>query len=105
MSEQHDAAFEAVRKAFCALPRYSFHLSNGGVRRVPDRSGNWVEFGQAHQLFDPVAVDAAIAKAEAMPVLLSALNAMMTQFGMDEDEWSKPTFDQARDAIRKASGA
>ena len=32
--------------------------------------------------------------------LLSALNAMLTQFGMDEDEWNKPTFDQARAAVR-----
>ena len=31
--------------------------------------------------------------------LRSALNAMLTQFGMDEDEWNKPTFDQARAAL------
>jgi hypothetical protein len=31
--------------------------------------------------------------------LRSALNAMLTQFGMDEDEWNKPTFDQARKAL------
>ncbi|WP_310614060.1 hypothetical protein [Limnohabitans sp.] len=29
----------------------------------------------------------------------SALNAMLTQFGMDEDEWNKPIFDQARKAL------
>jgi hypothetical protein len=40
----------------------------------------------------------------AAPDLLSALNAMLTQFGMDEDEWSKPTFDQARRAVAKATG-
>ena len=34
--------------------------------------------------------------------LRSALNAMLTQFGMDEDEWSKPTFNQARAALAKA---
>ena len=33
-----------------------------------------------------------------------ALSAMLTHMGMDEDEWNKPTFDQARDAI-KALGA
>ena len=33
--------------------------------------------------------------------LRSALNAMLTQFGMDEDEWNKPTFDQARKALTK----
>ena len=33
--------------------------------------------------------------------LLAALNAMLTHMGMDEDEWNKPTFDQARAAIAK----
>ena len=33
--------------------------------------------------------------------LRAALNAMLTQFGMDEDEWSKPTFNQARAALAK----
>ncbi len=32
--------------------------------------------------------------------LLKALNAMLTHMGMDEDEWNKPTFDQARAAIK-----
>ena len=36
--------------------------------------------------------------------LLSALNAMLTHMGMDEDEWNKPTFDKARAAIAKATG-
>ena len=31
--------------------------------------------------------------------LRSALGAMLTQFGMDEDEWNKPTFNQARAAV------
>lgn len=57
-----DAAFEAVRKHLCAIPRYSFYLDDdGGVRRVKDRSGHWIEFDAAHELFDPVCVDAAIA--------------------------------------------
>ena len=34
--------------------------------------------------------------------LLKALNAMLTHMGMDEDDWNKPTFDQARAAIKKA---
>ena len=55
-----DAAFEAVRKKLCALPRYSFVLDDDGVvRRVQDRTGNWIEFDEAHALLDPVAVDAA----------------------------------------------
>jgi len=31
--------------------------------------------------------------------LREALNAMLTHMGMDEDEWNKPTFDQARAAL------
>lgn len=54
-----DGAMEAVRRAFCKLPRYSFHLINGSARRVQDFSGNWVEVHKVHELFDPVAVDAA----------------------------------------------
>lgn len=40
----------------------------------------------------------------AAPELLAALTAMLTHMGMDEDEWNKPTFDQARTAIAKATG-
>ena len=31
--------------------------------------------------------------------LREALSAMLTHMGMDEDEWNKPTFDQARKAL------
>lgn len=56
-----DAAFEAVRKRLCALPRYSFWIGDhGGLKRVEDRSGSWIDVDAAHELFDPVAVDAAI---------------------------------------------
>lgn len=40
----------------------------------------------------------------AAPELLSALNAMLTHTGIDEDDWNKLTFDQARRAIAKAEG-
>lgn len=40
----------------------------------------------------------------AAPDLLSALNAMITHMGMDEDEYNKSTFDKARAAIAKATG-
>ena len=33
--------------------------------------------------------------------LRSALSAMLTHMGMDEDEWNKPTFDQAREALKE----
>lgn len=56
-----DAPFETVRKRLCAIPRYSFYLDDDGVvRHVEGCSGNWIEFDAAHELFDPVAVDAAL---------------------------------------------
>lgn len=75
----------------CALPKYSFILQAGGVRRVPDSVGNWIEYHSAQLVMDG-------AQAE-INTLRSALSAMLTQFGMDEDEWSKPTFNQARAAL------
>ncbi len=39
--------------------------------------------------------------AEQVRELVEALNAMLTHMGMDEDEWNKPTFDQARRALAK----
>ena len=61
-ADARDAAFEAVRKKFCKLQRYSFFLDDkGNVRRTPDYCGNWVEFEAVHTLFEPGAVDAAIA--------------------------------------------
>lgn len=60
-----DAAFEAVRKRLCGVQRYSFVLDDDGlIRRVQDRVGNWIEFDDAHELFDPVAIDAARAAQE-----------------------------------------
>ena len=40
----------------------------------------------------------------AAPELYDALNAMLTHMGMDEDEFTKVTFDQARAAIAKDRG-
>lgn len=58
-------AFAAVRKKLCALPRYSFLIGpHGGVKRYEDRSGNWIDFDAAHELLDPVAVDAAISASQ-----------------------------------------
>ena len=60
--DARDAAFEAVRKEFCKLQRYSFALdSRGNVRRCADHCGNWVEFEAVHTLFEPQSVDAALA--------------------------------------------
>jgi hypothetical protein len=69
----YDEAIEALRQAFCGLQRYSFHTDGqGGVRRVPDRYGGWVEFQAVHELFDPVVVDAAIAKLLAKRAITAA---------------------------------
>jgi hypothetical protein len=47
--------------------------------------------------------DEAIAKLDGaltrIALLERALNAMLTHMGMDEDEWNKPTFEQARSAL------
>jgi len=45
------------------------------------------------------------AKQPVNQILVSALNAMLTHMGMDEDEWNKGTFDQARAAIKAAEQA
>lgn len=53
---------DALRKAMCALPRYSFLLnSGGGVSRVEDISGRWIEWDEAHKLFDLEMVDCLLA--------------------------------------------
>ena len=58
-----DAGFEAVRKSLCALQRYNFWIDpSGGVKRIEARSVNWIDFDAAHELFDPVNIDAAIAE-------------------------------------------
>ena len=36
--------------------------------------------------------------------LLRALHAMLRHLGMEEDKWNKPTFDQARAAIKAVEG-
>jgi hypothetical protein len=59
---EYDAAVEALRKAMCALPRYSFLLNGGGVCRVEDSSGRWIEWDEAHKLFDSEVVDWLLAK-------------------------------------------
>ena len=62
-ADELDAAFEAVRKKLCKLPKFSFVIDReyGHVTRKQDDCGRWIEFDEVHKLFDPVAVDAAIA--------------------------------------------
>lgn len=76
----------------CALQPYSFFLSEPPVvKRVPDKTGKWIERHKAQEIVDAAQTE--------IGELRSALNAMLTHMGMDEDEWNKPTFDQARRAL------
>lgn len=69
-TREYDEAVEALRKALCALPRYSFLLNaGGGVSRVEDQSGRWVELDKAHKLFDPEKVDWLIAQERARALI------------------------------------
>lgn len=68
-----DEAVEALRQRFCELQRYSFHLGgSGGVQRVPDRCGNWVEFDQVHALFDAEVAEFALSKLRAKRAIAAA---------------------------------
>ena len=71
--QPYDEAVEALRREINALPRYSFLLDDhGGVRRVADRSGRWIDWQAAHELFDPVAVDVLIAKRRTLAAIAKA---------------------------------
>lgn len=69
----YDEAVEALRKAICALPRYSFILNScGGVSRTTDSSGRWIEWAEVHKLFDPEVVDTLVAESQAAAVITKA---------------------------------
>lgn len=70
--QEYDAVVEALRKAMCALPRYSFLLNDGGVCRVEDSSGRWIELTEAHKLFDPEVVDWLLAKEQSRTAISKA---------------------------------
>ena len=71
--QAYDEAIEALRKAINALPRFSFLLNDaGGVTRVADRHGRWIEWQAAHELFDPVVVDGLVAKSQALAAIAKA---------------------------------
>lgn len=62
-SVERELLIEALRRALLDEARYSFHLNNGGgVSRVKDASGRWIERDRIHYLFDPEVVDGLIAK-------------------------------------------
>ena len=70
---ERDEAIEAVRRALCKLPRNSFFIDElDNVVRIPDKSGNWIDWQQAHELFDPILVDALVAKERARAAIAKA---------------------------------
>lgn len=75
------------------------------VRGALERADIYLEEGSQSHPINRLAI-AALDTAQPEPVnqvLLKALSALLTHSGMDEDEWSKPTFDQARAAIKLAT--
>ncbi len=62
-----------------------------------------IQYAGSDMLQYAAAVSAAdnAALRERVKVLEDALRAMLTHMGMDEDEWNKPTFDQARSALEQ----
>lgn len=72
-SRPYDEAIEAVRRGLNKLPRFSFLLdADGNVRRTPDQSGRWIEWSEAHQLFDPETVDGLLAEMRARAAIAKA---------------------------------
>lgn len=81
-------------KAICSLPRYSFLKDmRENVCAVENKSGNWIEVHKAQEIVDNAETD--------IQELIEALNMMVTYFGMDEDEWSKAIFDNARNVLKE----
>ena len=72
-SRPYDDAVEALRRGLNELPRFSFLMdSKGNVVRVPDRTGRWIDWQSAHELFDPTMVDALLARLELQAALAKA---------------------------------
>lgn len=58
----------AIRQRILSLPRFSFlSPAGGGVRRVPDRAGNWIEWDAAAALCELESVDAMLYAAPEAP--------------------------------------
>lgn len=67
------ALFWAMRAKILKLPRYSFLLGNGGgVCKVADRYGKWIEADSAAGLCEVESVDALIQKAGDGPLVQGA---------------------------------
>lgn len=69
----YDEAVEAIRRGLNDLPRFSFLLDyKGGLARVPDPAGRWIDWQSAHALFDAEMVDALIVRMHARAAIAKA---------------------------------
>jgi hypothetical protein len=66
------------------------------VRELLDEN---IDITSDAEFINAASPEAILALIEERDRLKSALSAMLTHMGMDEDEWNKPTFDQARQAL------
>lgn len=72
--EIQDEVMEAIRLAFVQLPTYSFlKNASGAVVRQRSKAGDWVNFQDAHELFDAERVDGLLAKLRADRALTKAI--------------------------------
>jgi hypothetical protein len=91
------STYSAMQQAAAELRR--LHAENAAIAAALASSCD----EQRHELWESGGVagcERARVAERQRDALLEALNAMLTHMGMDEDEWNKPTFDQARAAIK-----
>ena len=98
-AERYAAAFSAAKDAEIAGLRAEL-LKQWAVLYEAAKAGHEQAFAEAQNAAAVSAADNAALR-ERVKVLEDALNAMLTHMGMDEDEWNKPTFDQARSALER----
>ena len=98
-AEWHAAAVSAAKDAEIAGLRAEL-LKQWAVLYEAAKAGHEQAFAEAQNAAAVSAADNAALR-ERVKVLEDALNAMLTHMGMDEDEWNKPTFDQARSALER----
>lgn len=105
-SNPPDLPQSASLTAFYRQPD-TFHAALHEISATGNLTATPAQFGRHLQKIarDALSGAGAIEGTGEVATLRSALGAMLTQFGMDEDEFSKPTFDQARRALAAASPA
>ena len=105
MTPKNDAAVPAAQDERLRFEAFFATRSSKGLKAREHRmqrlaDGSYAdESVQRHWWTWQNATPQASAKPAEVAALSDALNAFMTYFGMDEDEWSKPVFDKARRAL------